>query len=174
MGPLSGVACTTSRPGTVWIVRSLSLESCTLVDVPFASIDPVFSEPRSLVLWDRGVAEVKVKTRGPVRAGFAFDTIGYGRGGRPGKRSSYEIVEVTRRAAKTRLVDSRVFDDALWTMQFEPIERRTRVLCTVEMTLRRRFALLGPVLRRMTRAIDRDLEFLKAAIESRYDSAGVV
>lgn len=158
-----------TSPGRFWAMRSFSLESCILVDVPFPAIDPVFSDPRSLVLWDRGVAEVKVKMPGPVRAGFAFDTIGYGRGGRPGKRSSYEVVQVTPRTSKTRLVNSRVFDDAVWTIQFEPIEDRTRVLCNVEMTLRRRFALLGLVLHRMTRAIDRDLEFLKAAIEGRYD-----
>ncbi|MGN6170343.1 MAG: SRPBCC family protein, partial [Solirubrobacteraceae bacterium] len=149
---------------------SLSLESCILLDVPFPAIDPVFSDPRSLVLWDRSVAEVEVKIPGPLRAGFTFDTIGYTRGGRPGKRSSYEVVQVTPRESKTRLVNSRVFDDALWTMQFEPIEGRTRTRCIVEMTLRRRFALLGLVLRRMTRAIDRDLEFLKAAIEGRYNS----
>lgn len=109
----------------VWTVRSLCLESSILVDVPFAAIDPVFSDPRSLVLWDRGVLDVEVRTPGPLRAGSAFDTISYGRGGRPGKRSSYEVVEVTPRACKTRLVDSRVFDDALWTMQFEPIEDQT-------------------------------------------------
>jgi hypothetical protein len=149
-------------------VRSLSLESCIVVDVPFVAIDPVFSDPRSLVLWDRGVAEVEVKAPGPLRAGFAFDTIGYGRGGGPGKRSSYEVLEVTPRADKTRLVDSHVFDDAVWTMQFEPIERRTRVRCAVDMTLRRRFAFLAVVLRGMRRAIDQDLELLKAAIEDKY------
>lgn len=170
--PVIGLTCAKARPGSVWTVRSLSLESCIIVDVPFTAIDPVFSDPRSLALWDRGVAEVEVKTAGPLRAGFAFDTIGFERGGRPGKRSSYEVVEVTPTASKTRLVDSRVFDDAVWTMQFEPIERRTRVLCTVDMTIRRQFAVLGLVLRRMARAIDRDLELLKAAIEGRYNSAG--
>jgi hypothetical protein len=155
-------------------VRSLSLESCILVDVPFAAIDPVFSDPRSLVLWDRGVAGVQIKTPGPVRPGLAFDTIGCGRGGRPGKRSSYEIVEATRRAGKAKLVDSRVFEDAAWTMQFEPVELQTRVICTVDMTLRWRFAMLAVVLRRMRRAIDRDLEFLKAAIEGKYNSAGIL
>lgn len=152
-------------------MRSLSLESCILVDVPFTAIDAVFSDPRSLVLWDRGVAEVEVRTPGPLRAGSAFDTIGFGRGGRPGKRSSYEVVEVTATASTTRLVDSRVFEGAVWTMQFEPIERRTRVLCTVDMTLRWPFALLGLVLRKLARAIDRDLELLKAAIEDRYNAA---
>jgi hypothetical protein len=155
-------------------VRSLSLESSILVNVPADSIDPVFSDPRSLVLWDRGVAEVQIKTPGPVRPGFAFDTIGYGRGRRPGKRSSYEIVEATRRAGKAKLVDSRVFEEAAWTMQFEPVERRTRVICAVDMTLRRRFAMLALVLRRMRRAIDRDLVFLKAAIEGKYNSAGIL
>ena len=152
-------------------MRSLSLESCILVDVPFDAIDPVFSDPRSLVLWDRGVADVKVKTPEPIRAGFAFDTIGYRRRGGPGKRSSYEVVEATPGPSKTRPVDSRVFEDALWTMRFEPTAGRTRVLCAVDMTLRRRFALLRLVLRGMRRAIDRDLECLKAAIEVRYNSA---
>jgi hypothetical protein len=106
---------------------------------------------------------VELLSAGPLRPGFRFDTIAP----RRGKRSSYLTTEATPTVWRTRLIDSRVFLDVVWTMQLEPLGDRTRVTCLVEMTLRGWFRVLAALFRRVTPRMNRDMRLLKDAIERR-------
>jgi Polyketide cyclase / dehydrase and lipid transport len=144
-------------------LSSAALEASAVVGVPFDAIDPIFLRPEGLPLWDASVARVELRSTGPFRQGFRFDTIGP----RREKRSSYVALELTPSSWRSRLLDSRVLAAAVWTMRFEPLGARTKVTVSVEMTLRRRFAPLAFLFRRLTPRLERDMRLLEAAIERR-------
>jgi hypothetical protein len=48
-------------------IREVTLEANTVVDVPFAEIDPIFFHPDGLLLWDESVARVELLSADPLR-----------------------------------------------------------------------------------------------------------
>jgi hypothetical protein len=145
-------------------LREATLEANTVVDLPFAEIDPIFFHPDGLPLWDESVARVELLSAGPLRTGFRFDTIGP----RHEKRSSYVATDLTPTMWRTKLINSRVLAEAVWTMHFEPLNDQTRVTCTVEMKFRRWCTPLALLFRRLTPGMNRDMRLLKDAIEQRH------
>jgi hypothetical protein len=141
----------------------VTLASAVVVDVPLTEIDPIFFRPEGLPLWDASVARVEL-SEGPSRPGFRFDTIAP----RCGKRSSYVTTALTPTLWQTRLINSRVLAETVWTMQLEPLDDRTRATCMVETTFRGWFRPLAVLFRRLTPRMNRDMRLLKDAIERRH------
>src|SRR5262245_1514717 len=150
------------RPGE----RGMHLSDSVVVN---RSADDVFrfmTEPQNLARWDRSVAKVVKTSSGPVDVGTTFDTIGPAAPGTEGLRTSYEAfrIEVNRRL-DVRVTHSNLFKTAVWRVHLEPLGEATRVVCTVDFTLRLRYLLLAPVLLLNKLAITRGLGYLKAEIE---------
>ncbi len=123
-------------------------------------------EPQNLARWDRSVAKVVKTSSAPVGVGTTFDTIGPAAPGTEGLRTSYEAFRIeTNRRLDVRVTRSNLFRTAVWCIQLEPLGEATRLVCTVDFTLRLRYLPLAPLLLLNKWAITRDLGYLKAEIE---------
>lgn len=150
------------RPGA-W--RSISLESAVSVNKALDDFPSWLGDPRSLELWDRSVAHVDITSTGGWGVGSTFTTVGHPRGGRPGRISSYRVRRLDRTVNEVELVDSPVFERAVWTFSFVPQAQRTKITCRIDLRTRPRYVFLAWLLKVQTRAIQQDLDQLKRVIE---------
>jgi len=87
---------------------------CSIViNKPLKDMPAFFGNPESLVAWDKSVAKVILTIEGPLRVGYTLDTIGPTKHGRPGKRSSYEVIRLERSANEVALLNSAIFRRAV-------------------------------------------------------------
>lgn len=136
-----------------------TLSASIHIGLALDAIPAVFADPRSLVLWDRSVARVELTCEGPLRLGYTFDTLGP-----RGFRSSYRIIQLERYVNRVELVRARLFRWAVWRFEFKPAPVGTTICCSIDFELKRRYCLLGPLLRLARGALDQDLRRLKDAI----------
>ncbi|HEY3843110.1 MAG TPA: hypothetical protein VGL48_07640 [Acidimicrobiales bacterium] len=101
--------------------------------------------------------------------GSTFDTIGAARGRRPGERTSYRVVTLDRTTNTIEILHHR-FTCGVWTMHFVPNGERTKVDCAVDLTAKRRYLPILPVLRAARGSLLQDLNRLKNLFET-YDAA---
>jgi len=127
----------------------------------------------NIAAWDRGVARAAVTSDASAGAALEFDTYARARGddatGAWGKMSYRVAPADSSGESRVRLTSStgnaRFFRSAEWRFRVEPVPEGSRVFCTAEFILRRRYFFLAPVLRLMTSAIRRDLRLLKQKLE---------
>jgi hypothetical protein len=83
-------------------------------------------------------------------------------------RMSYQVTEhVPGRHWTIDLVSSKMFKAAIWEMRCDPTATGSRITCVVDFTLRPLYYFLAlPLLMTQRKALGRDLESLKKAIES--------
>jgi hypothetical protein len=105
--------------------------------------------------------------------GAAFTTVGHagvsdgaGTEGRMTYRvaevgPNYSVIELTSAAGNARF-----FSRASWRTDLDQVPGGTLVTCTADFAVRLRYFLVAPILFLMRRAITRDLEQLKRAIET--------
>jgi hypothetical protein len=130
-----------------------------------AEVAAFFENPHNLARWDRSVARVEVRSTSPASVGFTFDTVAPS-----GMRMTYRITEhEPERRTTIELVSSSIFKHAAWYMHCDPVPGGVRIGCAVRFRLRARYALLIiPLLMSQKGALRRDLQELKAAIETAY------
>jgi hypothetical protein len=138
----------------------------THVDRPIEAVRAFFADPDSLVRWDRSVVKTVAMSDGPVREGFCFHTIGPGGPGREGKISRYRIIELAEDGSSVELLDSPVFEAAVWTLRFEREASGTRIRCEMSGSMRRPYGPLGWLLRLNRRALEDDMHYLRRALEN--------
>ena len=141
----------------------MHFQSTVLVERPLDSVIEFFDDPQNLVKWDRSVARVEPTSSGETAVGFTFDTIAP-----TGLRMSYRITAHEReKGSSIELVSSKMFRSAVWRMRYEPVGAGTAVTCHVDFRLRPVFLFLAiPLLLTQRKALARDLQFLKQAIEA--------
>jgi hypothetical protein len=122
-----------------------------------------FEVPQNLARWDRSVARVEPMSTGGSSGDVAFDTVAPS-----GMRMSYRVTEhVPGRYWTIDLVSSRMFKSAIWGMRCDPSASGSRLTCEVDFTLRPLYCFLAlPLLMTQRKALARDLESLRKAIES--------
>lgn len=122
-----------------------------------------FEVPQNLARWDRSVARVVPTSTGGPADGVTFDTVAPS-----GMRMSYQVTEhVPGRHWTIDLVSSKMFKAAIWGMRCDPTATGSRITCVVDFTLRPLYYFLAlPLLMTQRKALGRDLESLKKAIES--------
>src|SRR6185312_9826576 len=87
------------------------------IDRPIGEVRAFFADVTSPVLWDRSVCKVICNSPVPLEVGATFTTIGPSRDGREGKRSDYRVVAIDGDESKLELVNSPIFESAVWTMR---------------------------------------------------------
>lgn len=118
--------------------------------------------------WDRGVESVRPIAESTSGGGVEFETLA--RSGRQQGRMAYRVTDADpARGCTIELTNSdgnaRYFKQAQWLFQVHPDPQGSWVTCAVDFRLRWRYLFLAPILFTMRRAIHRDLESLKAALE---------
>ncbi len=148
----------------------MHLVSDILVERGVEQVWAFFEDIENLPRWDRSVDRVEQLTPGPLTVGSRFDTIAPARGGAAsGTRLHYVVAEVNPpRSHTAALVDSPMFAEATWTMEFAPVVGGTVITCHARFRTRLWYAFLAPVLWLNRGAILRDLEYLKRTIEATY------
>ena len=122
--------------------------------------------------WDRGVAEARETSDGPIRVGAEFETVGLP-GARDGAglkgRMGYRVAEVEGNRSVVELTsregNARFFRRASWEFRVEEAEGGAMVICVADFEVRWRYWFMAPVLFFMKGAIGRDLRQLKEAVE---------
>ena len=144
----------------------MHLQSKLKVDYTINQVTKFFYEPSSLSKWDRSVAQIIPTSTLGTAVGSTFDTIAPS-----GMRMNYEVIEFdSERSVKIQLHNSKMFKNAIWHFQFDPIDTGTVVICHVYFTLRLPYFFLYPVLYFNKQALLRDLKFFKTALEKNYQS----
>jgi hypothetical protein len=130
-----------------------------------AEVAAFFENPHNLARWDRSVARVEPHSSSSAAVGFTFDTVAPS-----GMRMTYRITEHEPEHRTTiELVSSSMFKRAVWYMSYDPVPGGVRIECAVQFRLRARYTLLLiPLWMVQKRALRRDLQELKAAIEQAY------
>jgi hypothetical protein len=141
------------------------MRSTIVVDRRVGDFPADLGDPHSLMRWDRSVAAVEVDNPGPLQVGSTFATIGPPRGRLPGTRSEYRVLELEPRRNRVELLRHPLFVTAIWSFEYEPRGAGTEVTCSVDATMKRRWVLLLPALRRARKALAGDLIALKTYIE---------
>jgi hypothetical protein len=150
------------------ISRQLHLQASICVDRALDDFPPILGDPRSVALWDKSVDHVEVHTDGPLEVGSIFDTIGPARGRRPGQRTSYRVVAIDRTTNTVEILNHPLLAYGRWTMDLAASGERTKVDCAVDLTAKRRYFPILPVLVAARGSLLRDLVSLKKLIET-YD-----
>ena len=147
----------------------MRLESAIVIHRRADEVWKFLTEPANLPKWDHGVASVEFRDpTAPEGVGYEFTTVGH-RGPDLG-RMTYRVSEVDAEARDCRLEltsrtgNARFFQSAGWRMRVEEVPEGSRVLCSAEFRMRRRYWMLAPVLYWM-KAMDRDLVGLKGVLE---------
>ncbi len=145
----------------------MHLQSKILVDQDIEQVTNFFYEPSTLAKWDKSVAEMIPVSGTTDAVGSTFDTISPS-----GMRMNYEIIEFNSdRSVKIQLNNSKMFKKAIWHFEFEPVEEKTLVTCHVYFTMMPKYAIMYPVLYLNKRALFRDLNFFKEALNKNYTAA---
>lgn len=140
----------------------MHLQSKIWVDQNIEQVTNFFYDPSTLPKWDRSVAAMIPTSQTPDRAGATFETIAPS-----GMKMNYEIIEFdSERSVKILLTNSRMFRRAVWHFQFDPDKDGTRISCHIYFTLRVQYLFLYPVLYFNRKALTRDLNFLKTALNN--------
>ena len=125
-----------------------------------------FIEPENLAKWDRSVAKVVRTSPGPVDVGATFNTIGPASERKPGLVTSYRVQRLEEdQRMDVLLTDSNLFKSGCWSFSLAPHESGTNVHCTVEFSLKGKYAMLAPLIFLNKGAISRDLNYLKTELE---------
>lgn len=146
----------------------MHLETRILVNRPPADVWAYLGDVSNVPKWDRGVESVR-QISNHTGAGLEFET--FARSGPQRGRMAYRILEADpARGCTIALTNSdgnaRYFKRAQWRFQVHPDAQGSCVTCVVDFKLRLRYFFLAPILMTMRRAIHRDLESLKAALEN--------
>jgi hypothetical protein len=149
--------------------RRLRLRASILVDRPLEAFPAELDDPRSLLRWDRSVADVEVTSPGPLGVGSTFTTIGPRRRRRPGVRSEYRVLTLGPRRNRVELLHHPLFAHAVWTFEYTPEHNATRVTCSIDATIKRGWIVLLPLLRTAHNSLGSDLAALKTYIERAQD-----
>lgn len=147
----------------------MHLESHILVRRSPAEVWNYLGDLANVPKWDRGVESVRQTSAGNAGVGLEFETLAAS--GPQRGRMAYRITDTDpARGCTIELTNSdgnaRYFKQAQWHFEVHPDGQGSRVTCAVDFNLRLRYVFLAPMLLTMRRAIHRDLESLKAAIEN--------
>ena len=138
----------------------MHLQSKTWVDKPVDQVTKFFYAPGSLEKWDRSVSSVIPGAGTSPGPGATFETISPS-----GMKMSYKVIEFdSDRSVKILLTNSKMFKKAVWHFQFDPENDGTVIACHVYFTLKPYYLFLYPVLYFNKKALARDLNFFKAAL----------
>lgn len=151
--------------------RRFEMRSSIVVDLRLEDFPADLRDPHSLARWDRSVEAVEVDGAGPLQVGSTFATVGPSRGRRPGTRSEYRVLALEERRNRVELLRHPLFSTAVWTFGYEPQGARTRIDCSVDAILKRRWFFLAPALRRARGSLADDLTALRSHIEGGTDAA---
>ena len=146
----------------------MHLETRIVVRHPPVDVWAYLGDLANVPKWDRGVESVR-QTANHAGAALEFETLA--RSGPQHGRMAYRITEANPvRGCTIQLTNSdgnaRYFKQAQWRFQVHPDAQGSCVTCAVDFKLRLRYLFLAPVLFTLRRAIHRDLESLKARLES--------
>jgi carbon monoxide dehydrogenase subunit G len=149
----------------------MHLETWIQVHRPPAAVWAYLGDISNVPKWDRGVESVR-QTSNHTGGGLEFETLA--RGGPQQGRMAYRIVDADPARGCTIVLtnsdgNARYFKQAQWRFQVHPVPQGSTVMCAVDFKLRRRYFFLAPILLGMRRAIHRDLESLKSALENATD-----
>lgn len=152
----------------------MHLESRVVISRTPEQVWSFLGDISNLAKWDRGVAEVRQTSSGPMEVGSTFDTLAYPRKSKDRQergRMSYRLIEVEPdHHFAVALIDStgnaRFFKKAQWRMMVEHATEGAQVSCSVDFALRFRYFILAPILYAMRRAILIDLGHLKRKLEA--------
>ena len=151
----------------------MHLDSHIIVEQSVEQVWALLNDPYFLIKWDRSVEQViPTSDNHSEVAGFTFDTIApKKKGQKEGMRMSYRIIEhIPGYQTKILLESSNMFKSAIWTMRVEATNEGTLITCEVDLKLKPKYFILGPVLFFNKKALVTDLKFLKKAIETHYAS----
>lgn len=130
------------------------------VDYSVEEVTNFFYEPSSLAKWDKSVVEMIPVSSPGMPFGSTFDTIAPS-----GMRMHYRIIEFdSGKSVKIALLHSKMFKKAVWRFQFNPLQERTEIICSVCFSLRLPYLFLYPVLYFCRPALLRDLRFFEEAL----------
>ena len=142
----------------------MRLQSKLLVDYTAEQVTDFFYHPSSLAKWDKSVTEMIPISNAANATHAAFDTIAPS-----GKRMNYEVIELNAdKSVKIKLLNSKMFKQAIWHFQFVPVGQTTEIICSVHIKLRLLYIFLYPVLYFNRSALLRDLRFLRDALDENY------
>ena len=97
---------------------------------------------------------------------MTFDTIGPTKPGKTGLKTSYEVITyIPTKSSDAKVTHSNLFKQAVWKNKTEKGTNGTFITISVDFSLKHRFKLLYPIIYLRKGAIDRDMRFLKEAIE---------
>jgi len=159
----------------------MQLESSVFILRAPEEVSAYLCNVSNVTAWDRGVSRTEVTSTTPPGAGFEFDTfahpVGKSRDGSWGKMS-YRIAETDPvRGCTIQLTSSagnaRYFKSAEWRFRVEPEPGGSRIFCAAVFSLKWQYSILAPVFFFMGKAIRKDLEYLKKAVEN-SDSLAVI
>jgi hypothetical protein len=151
----------------------MKLESSIFVKRVPEVVGRYLGDLSNVAKWDRGVGDARLTADGPMKVGVEFETVGLA-GARDGAgtqgRMAYRLAEVKENRSVVELTsrdgNARFFRRATWEFRIEPAEGGSTVICIADFEVKRRYCFMAPVLFFMRRAIYRDLEGLKNAVEA--------
>ena len=149
--------------------RGIHLRSATVVNLSPEESWSFFQNPHNLAEWDRSVARVEPTSSGEVGLGYTFDTIAPPQPGqKEGMRMSYRVTKfVSPQRAEISLVNSPMFQEAVWAMIVEPVSEGTRIISEVRFVPKLQYSFLVPVLLFTSKdALGTDMKYLKACMEA--------
>lgn len=141
----------------------MHLKSSIVVKESLEDVIAFFYHPGSLAQWDRSVAEMIPHSPADTGSNASFDTIAPS-----GMKMTYEIIEMdpSGRSVKILLTKSSMFKKAVWHFEFTPTPSGTEVICHINFTLKFLYWFLYPVLFFNKKALLRDLNFFKIALDN--------
>ena len=142
----------------------MHLQSKIWEDQDIEQVTKFFYDLTTLPKWDRSVAAVIPTSQTPGRVGATFETIAPS-----GMKMNYRVIEFdSDRRVKILLTNSRMFKRAVWQFRFDSEKDGTQISCHIYFTLRFQYLFLYPVLYFNRKALTRDLNFLKTALNNNY------
>ncbi len=114
-----------------------------------------------------GNPNVELTSTLPVGINYTFTTIGPTKGKRPGLRSDYKITEfIPGKHATISLINSRTFEQGDWSFTVRELPSGgTEITCAITFKPWPRYWFVGLILLFNKRAIRRDLDYLRQALE---------
>ena len=145
----------------------MHLESTILVNKSEEQVWEFLNDITNLARWDHSVEKVIITSgdkKNPI--GLTFDTIGPAKPGKTGLKTSYEVITyIPTKSSDAKVTHSNLFKQAVWKNKTEKGTNGTFITISVDFSLKHRFKLLYPIIYLRKGAIDRDMRFLKEAIE---------
>jgi uncharacterized protein YndB with AHSA1/START domain len=144
----------------------MRLESTIVIHRQPADVWAYLSDPANIARWDRGVGRTEPRSTGAMGVGGEFDTLGRGTPDQAERaRMSYQIAAASDDSCTIDLTsrggNARFFRSARWIFRVVPDRDGSRLTCTVDFVLRRRYLIFAPLLFAMRSALGRDLRALR-------------